>query len=957
MATPPRDPTHNASSTAADGASHRWIFPRPLVEDFAPTAKLRPDMVRQQPVGEPVNVYNEPCSSQLKEMRSIYGNSHLPSSNFEKSAMEPAMGSTCSLDSPLLYIPSSQSLSPNASQTSPHASSQSSPHGSPASSPSITPNASVNDFSALDSPLAVESRHHDSAHDSDSPAIPFILSSQRPDAPLPSPRSSSATTWPPSATFPAMPPATATTPRNQTGGSSCFSHAPPYSPAPLGCAHSSALTARSRSPAFTAPGPASAPCSPLKSWREKRHHAGKGARGGSALSAVARWVVAAAASGYVGDNVSLSDVEVVAGALKAGGTGKAMALAASRAVECHDDDYHDGGTGAVATAPLHARVHSLPSFLPRHSATAAVLVTPATEPATDPATALAVFSSGSGLKENSVLVTVSGGSQEKLGVRALEPGVAGHAGVVGRAEDVHERKAEQENKGVSGSGAEEREGGGGEWGKVGGAGGGSGGGVQGAPGGEETVVAEGAEATIAAAAAVVAGGDAAMEAGGRDEVVRAGRSDTGWQWLETVRGSAGIAAQPAQLTQCIERSKTHKVPAARTNGYLVVTANGGLNQMRAAICDMVAVARLMNATLVLPRLDHSSFWADPSEFSDIFDTERFIKVLQPDIRIVRSLPVHLQSVQAPEIQPISWSNASYYKDQLLPLLKKHQVLSFPLSDSRLANNRLPASLQRLRCRANQQALAHTEPIQAVAREVVRRLRKRGPRFIALHLRYEKDMLAFTGCAHGLSEQESEELRAMRMAVARWKEKDIDGESKRRDGLCPLTPRETALMLRALGFGNDTVIYVAAGAIYGSRGLKDLEALFPNTFSHSTILPPSQLAPLLPFQNRLAAVDHEVSVQSDAFVFTYEGNMAKVVQGHRRFHTHMPTIDPDKVAIITALDAYQSGNATWNETRTAIRRAHGPYRLGMPRERRVGEIPKLEDNFFANPYPGCMCQQP
>ncbi|GJP57512.1 hypothetical protein CLOP_g12222, partial [Closterium sp. NIES-67] len=426
--------------------------------------------------------------------------------------------------------------------------------------------------------------------------------------------------------------------------------------------------------------------------------------------------------------------------------------------------------------------------------------------------------------------------------------------------------------------------------------------------------------------------------------------------LEKVRGGAGVAAQPAQLTQCIGRSKTHKVPAARTNGYLVVTANGGLNQMRAAICDMVAVARLMNATLLLPRLDHSSFWADPSEFEDIFDTERFIRELLPDIRIVRSLPAHLQSVQAPEIQPISWSNASYYKDQLLPVLKTHQVLAFPLSDSRLANNRLPASLQRLRCRANLQALAHTEAIRGVAGEVLRRLRERGPRFIALHLRYEKDMLAFTGCTHGLTAEESDELRVLRMAVARWKEKDIDGESRRRDGLCPLTPREAALFLRALGFGNDTVVYVAAGPIYGERGLQDLVSLFPNTFTHSTILPPAQLAPLLPFQNRLAAVDHEVSIQSDAFVFTYDGNMARMVQGHRRFHAHTVTIDPDKHAIIQAIDAYQSGKATWDGTSEAIRKAHRPYRLGMPRARRMGENPKLEDYFFANPYPGCMCRQ-
>ncbi|MBA0589050.1 hypothetical protein Gorai_017821, partial [Gossypium raimondii] len=253
-------------------------------------------------------------------------------------------------------------------------------------------------------------------------------------------------------------------------------------------------------------------------------------------------------------------------------------------------------------------------------------------------------------------------------------------------------------------------------------------------------------------------------------------------------------------------------------------------------------ARILNATLVVPELDHNSYWKDDSDFVNIFYVDWFISYLAKDVTVVRRVPdKFMRSMEKPPytMRVPRKSPPEYYLDQVLPILKRRHVLQLTKFDYRLANN-IDEDLQKLRCRSNFHALRFTEPIQALGQKLVKKMRQMANRFMAVHLRFVpnsrrakfsrnltlaqssnfgKCVLAYyptklyvTQARIGGGDKERYELREIRWETL----PDIDAVGERRRGKCPLTPHEVGLMLRALGFENDAYIYVASGEIYGGE---------------------------------------------------------------------------------------------------------------------------------------------
>lgn len=183
------------------------------------------------------------------------------------------------------------------------------------------------------------------------------------------------------------------------------------------------------------------------------------------------------------------------------------------------------------------------------------------------------------------------------------------------------------------------------------------------------------------------------------------------------------------------------------------------------------------------------------------------------------------------------------------------------------------------------------------------------------------------------------------------------------GFCPLTPEEVGIFLQALGYPPSALIYIAAGEIYGGHiHLLDLTSRFPNVVFKETVASQDELKAFSNHASQTAALDYIISVESDVFIPSYSGNMARAVEGHRRFLGHRKTITPDRKGLVEVFDKMEAGQLEEGTSVSYLVMQLHKNRQGAPRKRE-GPLQgfkgrarfRTEESFYQNPYPECICR--
>ncbi|KAL6572800.1 O-fucosyltransferase 27 [Orobanche hederae] len=297
-------------------------------------------------------------------------------------------------------------------------------------------------------------------------------------------------------------------------------------------------------------------------------------------------------------------------------------------------------------------------------------------------------------------------------------------------------------------------------------------------------------------------------------------------------------------------------PRSRSNGFVFVRIRGGFHEIRNSICDVVVIARLLNATLVIPEIQSTTsskgISTEFKSFAYLYSEDQFIAALAEDIKIVRTLPKDLKGArrkkEIPSFKVPNSASPYFYLHHVLPVLSRHSVVELVVPDGGCLQALLPPHLeeyQRLRCRVAFHALRFRQEVHELSTKILYRLRASGRPFIAYDPGMTRDALAYHGCAELFQDVHTELIQHKRAwMIKRGIVKEnlyVDSAERRLNGLCPLMPEEIGILLRAYGYSWDTIIYVSGGEVFGGqKKLIPLHAMFENVVDRTSLTMPWEL---------------------------------------------------------------------------------------------------------------------
>ncbi|KAG1368805.1 putative protein EMBRYO SAC DEVELOPMENT ARREST 30 [Cocos nucifera] len=325
-----------------------------------------------------------------------------------------------------------------------------------------------------------------------------------------------------------------------------------------------------------------------------------------------------------------------------------------------------------------------------------------------------------------------------------------------------------------------------------------------------------------------------------------------------------------------------------------------------------------------------------------------------------------------------------------------------------------AEYQRLRCRVAFHALQFRPEIQVLGNQIVERLRAFGRPYLAYHPGLVRDTLAFHGCAELFQDVHTELIQYRRKQMIKHgivhEGLSVDSVAQKKNGSCPLMPEEVGLLLRAMGYPPNTIIYVA-----GAETKKELSSLFgpeyplpSNLHQPSPVksekqlieewkragprprpLPPPPARPFyqhekegwygwvaetdkepdpLPLDLRTQAhrllwdaLDYYVSIEADAFFpgFNNDGSgwpdFSGLIMGHRLYQTASGmTYRPDRKTIVELFETNRDNLYHPKRNWTVLVRDHLNKSLGVDGFIAEAQLSKPA-SFLSHPLPECSCR--